>query len=297
MVSAGIVGAKATGLGVWRTVRERTFVIACMFATLFALCALVVLFCGIVRDGWGALSWDFITSFPSRRAAKAGIYSALVGTLWLMGLTTVVTVPLGVGAAVYLEEFAPKNRLTAFIQLNISNLAGVPSIVYGLLGLTIFVRGLQLERSLAAGALTLSLLILPVVITAAQEALRAVPRAYREASLAIGATTWETVRDHVLPQAVPSIITGIILGLSRAIGETAPLITIGAFTFVTFLPSGPLDKFTALPIQIFDWASRPQAAFHELAAGGILVLMAVLLLFNSLAIGLRLYAERKMIRL
>lgn len=297
MASLGMMESKASGLGVWRALRERMFAIACLVATLFALLSLVVLMYGIVRDGWGALSWDFITSFPSRRPEQAGIYSALVGTLWLMALTTVVTVPLGVGAAVYLEEFAPKNRLTEFIQINISNLAGVPSIVYGLLGLTIFVRGMQLERSLAAGALTLSLLILPVVITAAQEALRAVPRAYREASLAIGATTWETVRDHVLPQAVPSIITGIILGLSRAIGETAPLITIGAFTFVTFLPSGPMDKFTALPIQIFDWASRPQAAFHELAAGGILVLMAVLLLFNSLAIGLRLYAERKMIRL
>lgn len=297
MVSLGMMESKAGGLGVWRALRERMFVIACLVATLFALLSLVVLMYGIVRDGWGALSWDFITSFPSRRPGQAGIYSALVGTLWLMALTTVVTVPLGVGAAVYLEEFAPKNRLTEFIQINISNLAGVPSIVYGLLGLTIFVRGMQLERSLAAGALTLSLLILPVVITASQEALRAVPRAYREASLAIGATTWETVRDHVLPQAVPSIITGIILGLSRAIGETAPLITIGAFTFVTFLPSGPMDKFTALPIQIFDWASRPQAAFHQLAAGGILILMAVLLLFNSLAIGLRLYAERKMIRL
>jgi phosphate transport system permease protein len=273
---------------------ERLFFVLCAAATLFGLLAVITLTFGIFRDGWSVVDWQFITSFPSRFAEKAGIASALAGTLWLMAMTAVLTVPLGIGTAVYLEEFAPKNRLTNLIQINIANLAGVPSIVYALLGLTIFVRMFEMGRSILAGSLTMSLLILPMVIAASQEAIRAVPSSYREGSLALGATRWETTRHHILPQALPGILTGIILGLSRAIGEAAPLITIGAATFINFLPKSPSDAFTVLPIQIFNWASDPRHSFHKNAAGAIIVLMAALLLFNALAILLRNAARKKL---
>ncbi|MCH8275143.1 MAG: phosphate ABC transporter permease PstA [Armatimonadetes bacterium] len=279
---------------IWRALKERLFLLVCLGSTGFGLLALAALTYGLVSEGWSVLSWDFITAFPSRFADKAGIYAALVGTLWLMVITAFFTVPLGVGTAIYLEEFAAKSRITRLIQVNITNLAGVPSIVYGLLGLAIFVRTMHLGRSLLAGALTMSLLILPVVITSAQEALRAVPHTYREASLAVGATRWETVRNHVLPQALPGMLTGIILGLSRAIGETAPLITIGALGYVAGLPRGPLDSFTVMPIQIYNWASMPQKEFHADAAGAILVLMAVLILFNGTAIYMRQVARKRL---
>jgi phosphate transport system permease protein len=266
---------------------EKVFVFLCALSILLAIFGLVVLLYDVFRDGSSAWSMRFLTSPPSRFPEKAGILPALVGTLWLMFLTTLFTVPLAIGAAVYLEEFAPKNRITHFLQVNIANLAGVPSIVYGLLGLAVFVRSLQLGRSVLAGALTMSLLILPFVIASAQEALRAVPRTYREASLALGATPWETVRYHVLPLAMPGILTGIILGLSRAIGEAAPLITIGALTFITKVPQSPMDPFTVLPIQIFNWVSLPKKEFHALAAAGILLLLAVLLLFTGIAVYLR----------
>lgn len=289
-----------------RAIVEQLFLIACLTATVFGFLALAALIYGIVRDGWSVLSWDFITSFPSRFAEKAGVYSALFGTLWLMLLTALFTVPLGVGAAVYLEEFAPRNRFTRLIQLNIANLAGVPSIVYGLLGLAIFVRTLSTitsgeafgiegtSRSVLTGALTMSLLILPMVITSSQEALKAVPRSYREGSLALGATQWETVRSHVIPPALPGILTSIILGLSRAIGESAPLMTIGALTYIAYLPKSPFDGFTVLPIQIFNWASRPQPAFHANAAGAIIILLGVLVVFNSTAIYLRNVARKRL---
>ena len=288
-----------------RKLTENVFVFVCVFATIIGFLSLVILVVGVAKDGVGVLSWDFLNNFPSRRAERAGVHAALFGTFWLMGLTALFSVPLGVGAAVYLEEFAPKNWLTKVIQVNIANLAGVPSIVYGLLGLAIFVRALSsvtdgtlfgiqgTSRSVLAGSLTMSLLILPMIITSTQEALRAVPLSYREGSLALGSTMWETVRNHVLPPAAPGILTSIILGLSRAIGESAPLMTIGALTYVAFVPKSPFDGFTVLPIQIFQWAARPQEAFHKNAAGAIIVLMVVLILFNAAAIYLRQVARKR----
>src|SRR5690606_16342807 len=231
--------------------------------------------------------------FPSRFPERAGIKSAVVGSLWLILLVAFIAIPVGVSTALCLEEFARKGRLLKILDLNIANLAGVPSIVYGILGLAIFVRFFALGRSLLAAALTMSLLILPVIIIASREAISAVPRGIREAALSLGATRWQTTWHHVLPAALPGISTGIILALSRAIGETAPLVMIGALTFVAFLPAGPMDGFTALPIQIYNWASRPQPAFHELAAAAIIVLLALLLLLNTAAIWLRYRSERR----
>ena len=259
----------------------------CFAATLTGVVLLAVLLVQVFQTGVKWLDWDFIRSFPSRFPHKAGIWSALIGSLWMMGLTALVSVPVGVGSAVYLEEYAPKGVVSRFIELNIANLAGVPSIVYGLLGLAIFVRSMALGRSVLAGSLTMSLLILPMIIIAAREALRAVPISLRTAAFAVGATQWQTIRSHVLPAATPGILTGVILALSRAIGETAPLIMIGALTYVAFVPEGPLDDFTVLPIQVFNWTSRPQAEFHEIAAAGIIVLLAVLLFMNSIAAVLR----------
>lgn len=267
--------------------RGRVFEVVSLVATLVAIVALLVLLTDIFRRGVGALDWNFLTSFPSRFPQQAGIKSALVGTLWLMGLTAAFSFPIGVAAAIYLHEYAPRHWMTAVIQTNISNLAGVPSIIYGLLGLELFVRAMQLERSILAGALTMTLLVLPIIIVASQEALRAVPDSIREASYALGATKVETVWHHVLPLALPGILTGTILALSRAIGETAPLITIGALTFVAFLPDSLRSPFTVLPIQIFNWVSRPQAGFHERAAAAIIVLLVLLLAMNAAAIYLR----------
>ena len=246
-----------------------------------------VLLFHVTQEGIQWLDLQFLSDFPSRFPAKAGIHSALIGTLWLISLTALFSVPIGIGAGLYLEEFTKKNRIRQFVDLNISNLAGVPSIVYGMLGLVIFVRWFELNQSVLAGSLTMSLLILPVIIISTREALRAVPNTIRQAAFALGATRWQTIYAHVLPAAFPGILTGIILALSRAIGETAPLIMIGALTYVAFVPDGPMDDFTALPIQIFNWASRPQKEFHELAAAGILVLLIVLLLMNSIAVIIR----------
>ncbi len=252
-----------------------------------------VLLFHVTWEGFPWLDMQFINDFPSRFPKKAGINSALFGTLWLIGFTALFSVPIGIGAGIYLEEFGNKNYFSRFVDLNISNLAGVPSIVYGMLGLVIFVRWFGLGESVLAGALTMSLLILPIIIIATREALRAVSGTIRQAAFALGATRWQTVYAHVLPQAFPGILTGIILALSRAIGETAPLIMIGALTYVAFVPEGPIDEFTALPIQIFNWASRPQKEFHELAAAGILVLLFVLLLMNSIAVIIRYRLENK----
>ena len=252
-----------------------------------------VLLFHVTQEGIQWLDLQFLSDFPSRFPAKAGIHSALIGTLWLISLTALFSVPIGIGAGLYLEEFTKKNRIRQFVDLNISNLAGVPSIVYGMLGLVIFVRWFELNQSVLAGSLTMSLLILPVIIISTREALRAVPNTIRQAAFALGATRWQTVYAHVLPAAFPGILTGIILALSRAIGETAPLIMIGALTYVAFVPDGPMDDFTALPIQIFNWASRPQQQFHELAAAGILVLLFVLLLMNSIAVIIRHRLEKK----
>ena len=247
----------------------------------------------VTQEGIQWLDLQFLSDFPSRFPAKAGIHSALIGTLWLISLTALFSVPIGIGAGLYLEEFTKKNRICQFVDLNISNLAGVPSIVYGMLGLVIFVRWFELNQSVLAGSLTMSLLILPVIIISTREALRAVPNTIRQAAFALGATRWQTIYAHVLPAAFPGILTGIILALSRAIGETAPLIMIGALTYVAFVPDGPMDDFTALPIQIFNWASRPQQQFHDLAAAGILVLLFVLLLMNSIAVFIRHRLEKK----
>ena len=258
--------------------------IACI---LLGVSVLGTLIASIAVDGVGRLSWQFLTSFPSRRAEQAGILAALGGSVGLMLLTALFSLPLGVGTAVYLEEYAPRNWLTRLIELNIANLAGVPSVIYGLLGLQLFARIAGFDRSLLTGALTLTLLILPVIIIATREALRTLPSGLREGSLALGATRWETIWHQVLPIALPGIMTGCILAFSRAIGEAAPLITIGALTFIPFLPDSLFSAFTALPIQAFNWISRPQAAFHANAAAAILVLLIVLLTLNSFAIWLR----------
>ncbi len=281
-------------LPIFRIFKERLFVVLCIIGTLFGVIALLLLSYQIFVDGAQRLSWDFLWAMPSRHPEKAGILPALVGTLWLLLLTTCFTVPLGVGSAIYLEEFAQKNWLNRLIQVNIANLAGVPSIVYGLLGLAIFVRTMSLGKSLVAAALTMSLLILPMVITAAQEAIRAVPQSYREGSLALGATRWETVRHSVLPSAFSGILTGIILGLSRALGEAAPLIAVGAATFVSNVPKSPVEEgFTVMPIQIFNWSDMPKRGFIENAAAAIIILMTVIIVFNLLAAYLRVQARRK----
>ena len=258
-----------------------------LLAMLLGLVALGALLYDVGRDGLGRLSWQFITSYPSRRAEQAGILPALVGSIYVISITTLIAVPLGVGAALHLEEYGTRGRLSRIIEINISNLAGVPSIIYGLLGLGLFVRILGMGRSVLAGACTLALLVLPVIIISTREALRAVPKSLREGSYALGATRWQTIWHQVLPAAFPGILTGLILALSRAIGETAPLITIGALTYVPFLPSDLFSPFTVLPIQIFNWVSRPQAAFAENAAAGIVVLLLLLLAMNAVAIVLR----------
>jgi phosphate transport system permease protein len=265
----------------------RTFHALCLLAISLALGMLAVLLIYILVQGASRVDWDFITSFPSRHPEQAGIRAALLGTIYVVAIAGVVAFVLGVGAAVYLEEYAGRNRFARIVQLNIANLAGVPSIVYGLLGLEIFVRSFGLGRSVLAGGLTLALLILPIIIITAQEAIRAVPPSIREASFGLGATRWQTVWRLVLPLAMPGILTGMILAVSRAIGETAPLIVMGALTFVPFAPDGLLSRFTVLPIQIFNWTSRPQAGFHEAAAAGIIVLLIVLLIMNAGAVILR----------
>jgi phosphate transport system permease protein len=272
---------------VWRQRWGRVFELICLAAVSLGLLVLAVLLVDVLIDGLPRLRPHLITEFPSRFADQAGLRSALQGTLWMVGITALLAFPIGVGAAIYLEEYANDNWLTRLIEVNVTNLAGVPSIIYGLLGLGIFVRTFGLGRSVLAGSLTMALLVLPTIIVASREALRAVPRSLRQASYAVGATRWQTVQYHVLPYAMPGILTGTILSLSRAIGETAPLITIGALTFIAFDPKGLLDVFTVLPIQIFNWVSLPQKEFHSLAAAGIIILLAVLLSLNSTAIYLR----------
>ena len=264
-----------------------------MAATISGILILAYLLRNLAGDGLDKVSFDFITNFPSRFPEKAGIKAALVGSAYLTALTAAFAVPIGVGAAIYLEEFAEDTGLRKVIDLNIANLAGVPSIVYGMLGLAIFVRFLNLQRSIVSGALTMGILILPIIIVAAREALKAIPQSIRHAGYALGATKWQVVRAHILPAAFPGILTGIILSVSRAIGETAPLILIGALSYVAFVPESPMDSFTVLPIQIFNWASRPQEEFHQIAAAGIIVLLGFLLLTNGLAVFIRYRAQRR----
>jgi phosphate transport system permease protein len=254
---------------------------------------LLVLLCDIISDGWERLSLQFFTSFPSRKAENAGIYAAWTGSLFLIVLTVACALPVGVGAAVYLEEYGKKGKVTTLIELCIANLAGVPSVIYGLLGLQVFVRALHFERSILSGALTLALLVLPIIIMAAREALRTVPKGYREGALALGATKWQTVWTQVLPSALPGILTGCILAFSRAVGETAPLVALGALTYVASVPDSVFAPFTALPIQAFNWLSRPQTEFHVNAAAAISVLLFIMVLMNALAIWLRSRFERR----
>jgi len=270
-----------------RMVVNKVFKIIFFMATLFALLSLAVLFYRIVSQGIGFLTPDFFNNFGSRFPEKAGIKAALIGSLWMMAVVAPVSLILGVGSAIYLEEYAKQNKMTQFIRMNIANLAGVPSVVFGLLGLTIFVRALALGNSILAAGFTMSLLILPVIIVASQESIRAVPKHLREASYGMGATKWQTIVKVVLPSAIPGILTGGILALSRAIGETAPLVVIGIPVIIQFLPENLLSQFTAMPMQIFDWAKRPQEAFQYVASAGIIVLMIFLLLMNSIAVFIR----------
>ena len=280
-----VLGGRSTKLP--SRAAERGFELLCLAAVIIPVGLLVVLLADVAADGIGRMSWDFLTSYPSRHPELAGILPGLVGSLYLIGLTGLIALPMGVGAALYLEEYGRRGRLANLIEINIANLAGVPSIIYGLLGLELFVRTLSLGRSLMAGALTMALLVLPIVIMSAREALRTVPLAMREAGFALGATRWQVIRQIVLPLALPGILTGAILAVARAIGEAAPLIVLGALTYVDFLPDTVRAPFTALPIQIFNWVSRPQPGFLIDAAAGIVVLMVTLLMLNGVAIFLR----------
>ena len=286
---------------------DKVFVVMGLIILLASLMVLAVLFIDLVRDGAARFGWDFFTNFPSRKAAHAGILSAWVGTCLVMLVTIVAAMPVAVAAAIYLEEYAPKNWITAIIEINVTNLAGVPSIIYGLLALGLFVYKLELGHSIAVAGLTLALLILPIIIVASREAIRSVPRNIREAAYALGATRWEVTAHHVIPYSSGGILTGLILGLSRAIGETAPIITIGALAFIAFLPSSPVsgafpyvnfqwlnDPFTVMPIQMFNWVSRPDPAFQVNAAAAGAVLLVMTLLMNGVAIYVR-YRFRKKI--
>jgi phosphate transport system permease protein len=273
---------------------DRAFQGVALVILCLALAALAALIVDVWQDGAGRLSWAFLTGFPSRRAENAGIWHALAGSVFVILVTAALAVPIGVAAAVYLEEYGTRSVVARLIEINIANLAAVPSIIYGLLGLGLFVRALAMGRSVLAGASTLALLVLPVIILSTREALRAVPPSIREGSYALGATKWQTIWHQVLPIALPGIMTGTILALSRAIGETAPLITIGALTFVAFAPDGLWSPFTVLPIQTFNWVSRPQPEFQINAAAAILVLLGLLLTLNAAAIWLRDRYQKKL---
>ncbi|MDA1007835.1 MAG: phosphate ABC transporter permease PstA [Planctomycetota bacterium] len=309
------VPSKGTPIASWRRLAaNRMFLVACLAATLLAVLVLSALLISILVDGWSSLHWDFLNSFASRKPEKAGIKAALFGSLWVVATCTVLAVPMGIGTALYLEEFAKKSRLTRFIQLNITNLSGVPSIVYGIIGLTAFTRlfgmigandawsigseesffylRLPFGPSVLTAALTLMLVVLPVVIVASQEALRAVPKSLREGSLAMGATTWQTIWRTTLPAASPTILTGVILAISRAIGEAAPILVIGGALLIFQTPTNLMSDFTVLPLQIFNWAGRPQAGFHSIAAAAILVQLVLLLIFNGTAVAIRLRLQK-----
>jgi phosphate transport system permease protein len=285
---------------------DRGFYIIGLCVTLIGIFVLLTLLIDVTLDGLSRLGWQFLTHYPSRKPYEAGVLSAWVGTVWIAVLTLLIAFPLGMSAATYLEEYSKKNWFMGLIEINIANLSAVPSIIYGLLGLGLFVRGMNMERSVISGALTLAILILPLIIISTREAIRAIPSTIREASYALGATKWQTVRNQILPAAMPSILTGTILAISRAIGEASPLIMIGALTYVAFLPTSPIssefpyisfkglfDPFTVLPIQIFNWVSRPQKGFWEDAAAGIIVLLIIVFFMNGIATYLRYRYEKR----
>ena len=279
---------------VYRLARDNLFAGLFMGSVVTGVLVLAWLLVEVFVDSVGWLDWQFLSSYSSRHPVEAGVLAPIAGTFWVIVLTAIITVPVGIATAVYLEEFAPKNRTTRLVQLNISNLAGVPSVVYGLLGLAIFVQYLfDGQRSLLAGALTLSLLVMPIVIIASQEAIRAVPPSYRDAAYAMGATRWQVVKMVVLPQAIPSMMSGIILAMSRAIGETAPILVVSSLVFITYVPTSPFDRFTVLPLQIVTWVSQPQDDFRHIAAAAILILLIMLLSMNAVAIYIRAKFQRR----
>lgn len=273
--------------GVLNRIKDKSFAIWGLIATFSGLVLLVIFISDIIIEGVTRIDADFITNLPSMFHEKAGIYPALMGSLWILFLTALIAFPIGVGAGLYLEEYTKKNWISTLLEINISNLAGVPSVIYGLLGLEIFVRVLGFGKSLLSGALTLSLLVLPIVIVATREAIKAVPPSIRQAAYGLGATKWQTIWSQVLPSSIGGILTGVILALSRAIGETAPLIVVGAAAYVGFAPSNPMDEYSVMPIQIFDWISRPQDGFKVNAAAGIIVLLLITLIMNGIAVYFR----------
>jgi phosphate transport system permease protein len=274
-------------------IKDKVFEYVGIVCTFLGLVVLAIFIGNILVDGLGRIDWGFMKSLPSRKAEKAGIYTAWTGSLWILGFTTLIAFPLAVAAGVYLEEYGKKSRLASLLEVNISNLAGVPSIIYGLLGLEIFVRVFRMGNSVLAGAFTLALLILPIIIVATREAIRAVPQSIRAASYGLGATKWQTIWHQVLPSAMGGILTGVILAISRAVGETAPLIVVGALAYVPFAPSSPMDEFTVMPIQIFNWVSRPQHGFTINAAAAIIILLIITFIMNGLAVYLRNKWEKK----
>ena len=278
----------------YRSVRDNVAAALFLSSVVVGVLVLLWLLLEVFIDSVGWLDWQFLSSYSSRHPEEAGILAPIAGTFWVIILTAIMTVPVGIATAVYLEEFAPDNRVTRLIQLNISNLAGVPSVVYGLLGLAIFVQYLfDGQRSLLAGALTLSLLVMPIVIIASQEAIRAVPPSYRDAAYAMGATRWQVVKMVVLPQAIASIMSGIILAMSRAIGETAPILVVSSLVFITYVPTSPFDRFTVLPLQIVTWVSQPQDDFRHISAAAIIILLIMLLSMNAAAIYIRAKFQRR----
>ena len=283
LIDKDIIAKKRNGRQSKNTILKWLF----FLCTMFGLMVLIMLIVDTLMDGWSRLNLDFLTSFNSSRAEQAGFFGAIIGSLWLMLVTAPVAIILSIGTALYLEEYAPKNKFTEFIKINISNLAGVPSVVFGLLGLAMFARALHLGNSVLAAGLTLALMILPVIVVASQEAIRTVPASVREASIGMGATKWQTVSRIILPAAIPGIVTGVILALSRALGETAPLVVIGVPTTLLVTPSSVLDSFQAMPMQIYSWVKMPNEEFQYVAAAGIIVMLVVLLLMNSAAIFIR----------
>ena len=273
--------------------KDKIFQYWAIFATMFGLIMLTIFIGNIVVEGAQRIDWSFLTSLPSRKASKAGIYAAMLGSVWILGLTALISFPLGVASAIYLEEYSEKNRFNTLLEINISNLAGVPSIIYGILGLEVFVRVFGLGSSLLVGAMTLSLLILPIIIVATREAIKAVPKSLKEASFALGATKWQTIWNQILPASFGGILTGVILALSRAVGEAAPLIVVGALAYVPFAPSSPMDDFTVLPIQIFNWISRPQHGFAVNASAAIIILLLITFMMNGIAVYFRYKWQKK----
>lgn len=273
--------------------QDKAFKYLGMFCTILGVVILFVLLGDVLIEGLNRISFDFLTGSTSGRAEEAGIYNAIIGSLWMMGLTALIAFPVGIAAGLYLQEYGKRSKMANFIEINIANLAGVPSIIYGLLGLEIFARTLMMGKSLLTGACTLSLLILPIIIVSTREALKAVPYSLREASFGLGASKWQTIWYQVLPASIPGILTGGILAISRAVGETAPLIVVGASAMVTYAPASPMDDYTVLPIQIFNWVTRPQPEFVTNAAGTIIVLLAITFLMNAVAVFFRHKAQKK----